>query len=55
MDGFTVTMTLTIPVTSGAENTIRIGIVDTSDSSYDSNLLMAAIPCRPSWWPRTTP
>ena len=40
MDGFTVTMTLTIPVTSGAENTFRIGIADTSDSSYDSNLLI---------------
>ncbi len=41
MDGFTVTMTLTIPVVAGEENEIRIGIADTSDSSYDSNLLIA--------------
>ena len=41
MDGFTVTMTLTIPVTSGEVNSIRIGIADVSDSSYDSNLLIA--------------
>lgn len=42
MDGFTVTMTLTIPVTAGVVNTLRVGIADTSDSSYDSNLLIAA-------------
>lgn len=42
MDGLTVTLTLTIPVTSGVVNSIRIGIADTSDSSYDSNLLIAA-------------
>jgi hypothetical protein len=42
MDGFTVTMSLTIPVNDGEENTIRIGIADVSDSSYDSNLLIAA-------------
>lgn len=41
MDGFTVTMTLTIPVNSGSLNTIRIGIADTGDSSYDSNVLIA--------------
>ncbi len=41
MDGFTVTMTLTIPVNSGVVNTIRIGIADVSDSAYDSNLLIA--------------
>ncbi len=41
MDGFTVAMTLTIPVNVGVENTIQIGIADTSDSSYDSNLLIA--------------
>ncbi len=41
MDGFTVTMTLTIPVISGAVNSIRIGIADVSDSSYDSSLLIA--------------
>ena len=42
MDGFTVTMTLTIPVNVGTTNTIKIGIADVSDSSYDSNLLIAA-------------
>ncbi len=42
MDGFTVTMTLTMPVNVGVANTIRIGIADTSDSNYDSNVLIAA-------------
>ncbi|SLN22833.1 hypothetical protein ROJ8625_00897 [Roseivivax jejudonensis] len=42
MDGFTVTMTMTIPVTAGQVNSIRIGIADVSDSNYDSNLLIAA-------------
>jgi hypothetical protein len=41
MDGFTVTMTLTIPVVAGAQNTIRIGIADAGDNGYDSNLLIA--------------
>ncbi len=41
MDGFTVTMTLTIPVNPGVVNSIRIGIADTADSNYDSNLLIA--------------
>ena len=41
MDGFTVTMTLTIPVNDGYLNTIRIGIADASDSSYDSSVLIA--------------
>jgi hypothetical protein len=41
MDGFTVTLTLTIPVIAGQENTIRIGVADASDSSFDSNLLIA--------------
>ncbi|MCR8724792.1 Hint domain-containing protein [Frigidibacter sp. ROC022] len=41
MDGFTVTMTLTIPVNAGETNSIRIGIADVSDSNYDSNLLIA--------------
>jgi len=41
MDGFTVTMTLTIPVVAGVVNSIRIGIADVSDSSYDSSLLIA--------------
>lgn len=41
MDGLTVTMTLTMNVTPGVENTIRIGIADVTDSQYDSNLLIA--------------
>ena len=41
MDGFTVTMTLTIPVQAGQVNTLKIGIADVSDSNYDSNLLIA--------------
>lgn len=42
MDGFTVTMTLTIPVNAGQLNSIRIGIADVADSNYDSNLMIAA-------------
>ena len=42
MDGFTVTMTLTMNVNPGVTNSIRIGIADVLDSSYDSNLLIAA-------------
>lgn len=42
MDGFTITMTLTIPVNVGVVNSIRIGIADVGDSNYDSNLLIAA-------------
>ncbi|WP_299845956.1 Hint domain-containing protein [uncultured Roseovarius sp.] len=41
MDGFTVTMTLTIPVNSGVVNSIRIGIADVADNRYDSTLLVA--------------
>jgi len=41
MDGFTVTMSLTMPVIVGEVNSIRIGIADVSDSVYDSNLLIA--------------
>jgi hypothetical protein len=41
MDGFTVTMTLTIPVNPGVVNTLRIGIADVADANYDSNLLIA--------------
>jgi hypothetical protein len=41
MDGFTVTMTLTMAVTPNVLNSIRIGIADVSDSSYDSALLIA--------------
>ncbi len=42
MDGFTITMTLTMNVIPNATNSIRIAIADVSDSSYDSNLLIAA-------------
>ncbi len=42
MDGFTVTMTLTMPVTAGQVNSIRIGVADVVDNRYDSNLLIAA-------------
>ena len=41
MDGLTVTMTLTMNVIPGVENSIRIGIADVTDSKYDSNLLIA--------------
>jgi Ca2+-binding RTX toxin-like protein len=40
MDGSTVILSLTAPVTAGAENTIRIGIADGGDASLDSNLLI---------------
>ncbi|WP_298968701.1 Hint domain-containing protein [uncultured Roseobacter sp.] len=42
MDGFTITLTLTMNVIPDQVNSIRIGIADVSDSSYDSNLLIAA-------------
>lgn len=42
MDGFTLTLSLDIPVLPGVVNTIRIGVADTSDTSYDTNLLIAA-------------
>jgi hypothetical protein len=41
MDGFAITMTLTMVVIPGVENSIRIGVANVSDSSYDSNLLIA--------------
>jgi hypothetical protein len=41
MDGFTITMTLTMLVNPGVLNSIRIGIADVSDNQYDSNLLIA--------------
>ncbi|WP_299684755.1 Hint domain-containing protein [uncultured Tateyamaria sp.] len=41
MDGFTITLTLTMQVQAGDVNSIRIGIADVADSSYDSNLLIA--------------
>ncbi|MEO9576070.1 MAG: Hint domain-containing protein [Tateyamaria sp.] len=42
MDGFTVTLSLTMVVNPGELNTIRLGIADVGDSSFDSNLLIAA-------------
>lgn len=42
MDGFTVTLTLVMPVNNGVPNDIKIGIADVGDSSYDSNVLIAA-------------
>lgn len=42
MDGFTVTMTLTIPVNANEVNSIRVGIADVSDANYDSTLIIAA-------------
>ncbi|SLN28639.1 hypothetical protein PSA7680_01304 [Pseudoruegeria aquimaris] len=41
MDGFTVTLTLTMPVDTEGVNSIRIGIADVGDNRYDSNLLIA--------------
>lgn len=41
MDGFTLTMTVSFPVDVGVLNTLRIGIADVGDASYDSNLLIA--------------
>lgn len=42
MDGITVTLTLKMNVNPGEVNSIKIGIADVSDSSYDSTLLIAA-------------
>lgn len=42
MDGLTVTLSVTMPVNVGEMNTLRIAIADVSDSSYDSNILIAA-------------
>lgn len=41
MDGFTITLSLDMSVIAGQVNSIRIGIADTSDANYDSNLLIA--------------
>ncbi len=42
MDGFTITLTLTMNVNPGVVNSMRVAIADVSDSSYDSNVLIAA-------------
>lgn len=41
MDGFTITLTFVAPVNAGDINTLKIGVADTFDSSYDTNLLIA--------------
>ncbi|MBQ4826425.1 MULTISPECIES: Hint domain-containing protein [unclassified Leisingera] len=41
MDGFTITLTFVAPVNAGEINTLKIGVADTVDSSYDTNLLIA--------------
>ncbi len=40
MDGFTITLTFVVPLQDGL-NQLIIGIADASDSSYDSNLMIA--------------
>ncbi len=42
MDGFTVTLSVLIPVNTGAVNTLTLGISDVGDSSFDSAVLIAA-------------
>lgn len=42
MDGFTVTLSLDIPVTPGVTQTLLIGIADVGDSSYDSSIVIAS-------------
>jgi len=42
MDGFTVTLSVLIPVIAGQENTLMIAIADVEDSNYDSAVLIAA-------------
>ena len=41
MDGFTITLTFVAPVERDKINTIKIGVADTSDAAYDTNLLIA--------------
>jgi len=42
MDGFTVTLSLTMNVNPGEVNSIRIATADVADTNYDTNLLIAA-------------
>lgn len=42
MDGFTVTLTLKVPVKAGEVNTFRMAIADSGDSAFDSAVLVAA-------------
>ncbi|MDF3415174.1 Hint domain-containing protein [Sulfitobacter sp. M57] len=41
MDGFTISLTLTMNVNPGVTNSMRIAVADVSDARYDSNLLIA--------------
>jgi len=41
MDGFTITLSFTAPVSTTGTNTIIIGVADVADSSYDTALLVA--------------
>jgi hypothetical protein len=41
MDGFTITLTLTMAVNTTGTNSMRIALADTGDSNYDSNVLIA--------------
>lgn len=41
MDGFTITLTLTMNVNAGVTNSMRIAVADTGDRNYDSNVLIA--------------
>ncbi|WP_254216347.1 choice-of-anchor L domain-containing protein [Tabrizicola sp. TH137] len=42
MDGFTVTLTLKVPVVAGKENSFRMAIADAGDGAFDSAVLIAA-------------
>ncbi|OCX61649.1 2,3,4,5-tetrahydropyridine-2,6-carboxylate N-succinyltransferase [Thioclava sp. SK-1] len=42
MDGFTVAMSISFPVTAGEVNSLKIGIADVADNRYDSNVLIAS-------------
>lgn len=42
MDGFTVSLSVVIPVTPGEVQTLKVGVADVSDSQFDSNVLIAA-------------
>ncbi len=42
MDGFTVALTLKVPVQQGVENTFRLAIADAGDGVWDSAVLVAA-------------
>lgn len=42
MDGFTITLSLTMNVNVGTTNSLRIALADVSDTNFDSNLLIAA-------------